>query len=162
MGLILPKIPYNISESNLINRICQELQLYENQKKLYFIRNNSGATDTGIKYICNKCGQEVYLKIVKNKKRNVLGINRPSLICCNTHMQQANKNRFFRFGKKGSADIMIFYDSKVLFIEAKVKSNCLSDTQKEFKSIIEELGFEYMVIREHTNLTQILKDRAII
>ena len=52
---ILKKIKNNISESEIINEIKDYLQYLENQEKLMFIRNNSGATvvksNTGSRYI---------------------------------------------------------------------------------------------------------------
>ena len=109
-------------ESKYITRICQQLQFYENQKKLYFIRNNSGAIPIPYQ---TKDGQ--------------------------------HKQRLVRFGKSGSADIIIFLSGRVIFLEVKIGKNNLTDNQREFKQKIESLGYEYVVFRENDDVDEILK-----
>jgi hypothetical protein len=103
-------------ESKLVTAICQELQYYENQKKIYYIRNNTGAIPIRV----------------------------------------PGKTRFLRFGKKGSADIIVFLPAKVIFLEVKTEKGKLNKNQKEFKAHIEALGYEYHILRSNRNLKAIL------
>lgn len=102
-------------ESSLVTSICAELQLYENQKKLIFIRMNTGAIKTG--------------------------------------------TRFFRFGKKGSADILIFSKlNKVTWIECKTEKGKQQESQKEFELASKEMGHSYYIVRNHKDFDAIIKD----
>lgn len=64
-------------------------------------------------------------------------------------------------GVPGMADLTLFADGgKTIFVEVKTSTGRLSDQQKRFKKAVEELGFEYLVIRskeEAVNLCEQLK-----
>ncbi len=58
-------------------------------------------------------------------------------------------DRFVRFGKKGSADIIGFTsDGKFFAAEGKTGKAVLSPAQKEFKAAVEAYGGRYFLIRD--------------
>lgn len=47
----------------------------------------------------------------------------------------------------GVSDLIIIRPEKVLFIELKIEKGIQSESQKEFQSRIEKLGYEYHLVR---------------
>jgi hypothetical protein len=63
---------------------------------------------------------------------------------------------FMRQGKVGCGDIIIFMpESRVIFAELKSDKGKLSLEQNEFRNRIDELGYEYWVIRSIDELEKI-------
>jgi len=103
-----------MNESSIVTACCTLLKFYENQKKLYYIRNNSGAIKTG--------------------------------------------NRFLRFGKSGSADILLFLPNHItVFCEVKTEKGRQTPNQIESQKFVESLGYTYCIIRSLKELEILLK-----
>ena len=47
----------------------------------------------------------------------------------------------------GFSDLIIIADNNVLFVEVKTKNGYQSESQKQFQSDVERLGFQYSVCR---------------
>lgn len=47
----------------------------------------------------------------------------------------------------GVSDLIILHNGKTLFCELKIEKGIQSEKQKEFESIVTNLGFEYKIIR---------------
>lgn len=58
----------------------------------------------------------------------------------------------------GVSDLIILYNSKSLFVELKVGKNNLTENQKIFKENVESRGFEYLVVRDLSELEKNLKE----
>jgi len=106
-----------MKESKIVTSVCNYLQLLENQGKLCFIRNNSGALKIG--------------------------------------------NRFIRFGKKGSPDIVLFLPKYVILLEIKNDKGTQSENQVEFQKRIEKLGYFYVIARSLDDVLSLLQDYNI-
>jgi len=48
---------------------------------------------------------------------------------------------------KGVADLVVVMPNKIFFVECKAENGVLSEAQVEFGFIMDELGFDYFVIR---------------
>jgi len=104
-----------MKESGLITAICHYLQYLENQNKLIYIRNNSGA------FINPRGG-------------------------------------FYRMGKRGSADIMVFMPKGItLHLEAKVGKNKQNLSQLEMEIKLKQLGHLYFIIFSVDEVEKIIK-----
>lgn len=55
------------------------------------------------------------------------------------------KQRYVRFGAKGMADILVFTDSSVIWIEVKGSEGHQSSDQKEFQDKAESLNHVYIL-----------------
>ncbi len=58
--------------------------------------------------------------------------------------------------KDGCSDLIILLPSKVLFIELKVGYNSQQDNQINFESLVNNLGFEYYVVKSVEQFKSIL------
>jgi len=105
-----------MKEQTLIKAINDYLQVKENMKQLFFIRNNTGAVVS----------------------------------------EYRGKKRFYRFGKAGSSDFIVFTKTATLFIECKSEEGKLSEAQIEFQKLVEKLGYIYMIIRNIDELLEVL------
>ncbi|KKW11511.1 MAG: VRR-NUC domain protein [Candidatus Gottesmanbacteria bacterium GW2011_GWB1_49_7] len=72
--------------------------------------------------------------------------------------------RFIRYGKKGSADLIIFKKGELscctgraIFCEAKTLTGKQSPEQAEFQRTVEHLGFEYFIFRSLDELIKIVE-----
>jgi hypothetical protein len=64
---------------------------------------------------------------------------------------------FLQNRKKGSSDIFVFIrGGKTLFFEVKSEKGKLSSDQIDFKNSIENLGFEYYIVRDVETANKIL------
>lgn len=52
----------------------------------------------------------------------------------------------------GVADLILLFKKKCIFVELKIEKQKQSDSQKKFQSLVENLGFDYWVIRNLENL----------
>ncbi len=65
--------------------------------------------------------------------------------------------RFIRFGRRGSADIIVFFKGGVCqFWEIKTNKGRQSQSQKEFENVIKRLGFEYYIVRSLDDAQKII------
>lgn len=58
----------------------------------------------------------------------------------------------------GVADLIFLFNGKTIFIEVKTTKGVLSDSQKEFKKIVENKGHKYWVIKSAHEMLQRIKD----
>jgi len=59
----------------------------------------------------------------------------------------------------GVSDLIVIVLNRIIFLELKTESGIQSESQKEFQSNVEALGFEYLLIRnlkEYENFMQTL------
>jgi len=124
---------YKLSENEIQRAIKDYLQILENQGKLMFIRNNSGAMP------------------VKG---------------------QNGKIRYIKFGKKGSADILVWKPSaewddlayrevnvvRAIALEIKSSTGKISPAQKEWQEKFEKLGGEYYIVRSVEEVVEIVNN----
>jgi hypothetical protein len=69
-----------------------------------------------------------------------------------------SKERFFRFGKTGSSDLLLFLPkAKTIFLECKSGKNKLTKDQEEFKDHVEKLDFTYLIKRDNKDIDKLLK-----
>lgn len=54
----------------------------------------------------------------------------------------------------GVADLILLFEKKCIFVELKIEKQKQSDSQKKFQSLVENLGFDYWVIRNLENLIE--------
>jgi len=67
-------------------------------------------------------------------------------------------NRFIRFGKAGSSDIIIFLpNGKTIFAEVKTEKGKQNKNQINFQASIEKLGFEYHIVRKPSDIEKLIK-----
>lgn len=103
-------------EKQLQTCILNYLQILENQGKLYYIRNQSGA-------LINQQG------------------------------------RFIKFGRAGSADIMVFFKGgKTVFLEVKLPKKKQTQNQIDFQKQIEDLGFLYYIAHSIEEVEILIKN----
>ena len=126
-----PNYKYKLKENDIQRTIKNYLQVLENQGKLMFIRNNSGAMP------------------VKG---------------------QNGKMRYIKFGKKGSADILVWKPSaewddlayrgvnvvRAIALEVKSSIGKISPAQKEWQEKFEKLGGEYYIVRSVEEVMKIV------
>ena len=125
-----PNYKYKLSENEIQRAIKDYLQVLENQGKLMFIRNNSGAMP------------------VKG---------------------QNGKIRYIKFGKKGSADILVFLPRceqtdigmsviilEAIAIEVKTTIGKISPAQKIWQANWEKLGGGYHIVRSLEEVRKII------
>jgi len=68
------------------------------------------------------------------------------------------ENRFFRFGKKGSADLLLFLpNGRTIFLEAKSDKGQLTENQKTFNKKISKLGYDYIIIKNPNDISHLFK-----
>lgn len=112
-----------MSETSEILRTCiGRLEWARNQRKCVFFRLNSGSIFASY---TNKAGQ--------------------------------TKGRRIRLCPEGTADLEVIQFgvltySRVTFIETKLEGEELSDSQKEFKTMVEAQGCRYMIVRNADEL----------
>ena len=71
--------------------------------------------------------------------------------------------RFYRFGKKGSSDILLFLSNgRTIFLEGKTEKGQLTISQQQFRDRVIKLGYEYVVIRNVRELDNILAKKVYI
>lgn len=58
--------------------------------------------------------------------------------------------------KAGVSDLIILMKNRIIFIECKDETGKQSEKQKDFEKIVNELGFEYHIVRSVEQLKQIL------
>jgi len=59
----------------------------------------------------------------------------------------------------GVSDLIVIVPNRIIFLELKTESGIQSESQKEFQSNVQSLGFEYLLIRnlkEYENFMQTL------
>ena len=118
-----PNYKYKIKENDIQRTIKNYLQVLENQGKLMFIRNNSGAMP------------------IKG---------------------QNGKMRYIKFGKKGSADILVWTQEgyvdccRCIALECKSATGKQSPAQKEWQEKFEKLGGEYYIVRSVEEVMKIV------
>ena len=111
---LFPRKPKE-SEDDILKTILDYLKILENQRKLVFIRNNTGAIKT-------------------------------------------TDNRFIRFGRTGSPDVIIFLkDKQTIFLEVKSSVGVLSVAQRIFKNQVEAFGFKYEVIHSFEEVNKLIR-----
>ena len=112
-----------MKESGILTTICQYLQYLENQGKLIYQRNNSGAF-----------------------------IN--------------PKGNFYRMGKRGMGDIIIWLpDGKSMILEVKNETGKLSLSQLEMELKLKQLNHLYFIVRsleEVENIFKKLKNQQLL
>jgi len=57
----------------------------------------------------------------------------------------------------GVSDLIVVQPNKILFVELKIEKGKQSESQKEFESIVTNLGFEYHLVRSLEQFKQIIK-----
>ena len=123
-----PNYKYKIKENDIQRTIKNYLQVRENQGKLMFIRNNSGAMP------------------IKG---------------------QNGKMRYIKFGKKGSADILVFVPLfsthsikalEAIAIEIKSETGRQSEDQVEWQKDWEKLGGVYYIVRSVEEVMKIIEN----
>jgi len=111
--------PAIVGETEILKACKEYLGVLEKQRKLYFIRNNSGGSKT--------------------------------------------KSGFIRYGKSGSADLLLSLPNGVfIHCEAKTEKGTQSDAQKEAQALLEHLGHIYVIIRSLSDLEILLKKYKVI
>ena len=58
--------------------------------------------------------------------------------------------------RAGVSDLIVIQPNRVLFVELKKTNGRQSDNQKEFENIVNNLGFEYYVVRSLEEFKSIL------
>ena len=58
--------------------------------------------------------------------------------------------------KAGVSDLIVLLPGKTLFIEVKTPTGTQSESQKEFQSHVERLGFKYFLVRNLEEFQQIM------
>lgn len=53
--------------------------------------------------------------------------------------------------KAGVSDLIVLLPNKVIFCEVKTETGVQSDAQKDFQKQVEDLGFEYILVRSLEN-----------
>ena len=123
-----PNYKYKLKENDIQRTIKDYLQVRENQGKLMFIRNNSGAMP------------------IKG---------------------QNGKMRYIKFGKKGSADILVFVPLflthsikalEAIAIEIKSETGRQSEDQVEWQKDWEKLGGVYYIVRSVEEVMKIIEN----
>jgi hypothetical protein len=61
--------------------------------------------------------------------------------------------------KAGVSDLIILLPNRVLFIEVKTDKGKQQNTQKEFQNKVQELGFEYYIVRSVNDIELLLKEK---
>ena len=59
--------------------------------------------------------------------------------------------------KAGVSDLIVLMPNKCMFVEVKTETGNQSDKQKEFQSIVENLGFEYHLVRSLDDFKTIIR-----
>ena len=59
--------------------------------------------------------------------------------------------------KAGVSDLIVLLPEKVLFIEVKTETGTQSEKQLEFQSLVESLGFEYILVRSLSDFQNKIK-----
>jgi len=128
-----------MKEADVIRVIKDYLQIQRNQKKLMYIRNNSGAMPIEGK---------------KSKKQYFMGV---------PITDGESKRRYIRFGDKGSPDFFVFVTLwlthsiktlEVIAIEVKSDTGKQSKDQKKWQKDFEAIGGVYYIVR---NLDELIK-----
>lgn len=79
------------------------------------------------------------------------------------HVPNQGKNAVEQIRKKnigmlaGVSDLVVVFESKILFIEMKDDIGIQSDAQQEFEQKIKLLGFDYHVVRSLEEFQEIVK-----
>ena len=74
-------------------------------------------------------------------------------------VMHGDKRSYFRFGKPGSPDFLIFLpQGQVIHMEVKNEKGKLNDNQINYKASIEKLGHSYCVVRSVEGAENILKN----
>lgn len=80
----------------------------------------------------------------------------------NTGAIKTEKGSYFRFGKKGSGDILAISPSgRWVEIEAKFGHNTMSPEQIERQKTVNAMGGVYIVVRNNTEELERHKDRIL-
>jgi len=67
-----------------------------------------------------------------------------------------------KIGRKGFSDFTVFLKTgKVLFIELKTETGTISEEQNKFKSLIENLDYEYHIVRSTSELYYIFNNNRV-
>lgn len=66
----------------------------------------------------------------------------------NTGAFKTDSGHFYKFGFKGSPDIVAVINGRYIGIECKVPKGKQSDAQKEFESNLKKAGGDYWLIRD--------------
>jgi rhamnose utilization protein RhaD (predicted bifunctional aldolase and dehydrogenase) len=107
---------------------------------------------TKTKESCIQSAIEKYLQLLENTGRIVYVKN-------NSGAFMSPRGHFFRFGKAGSPDFFIFVkNGSVIHCEVKNENGKLSALQKEYQARIEKLNHNYFVVRNITDVENILKE----
>lgn len=56
----------------------------------------------------------------------------------------------------GVSDLIVLLPNKCIFIEVKIQKGIQSDKQKDFETIVKNLGFDYFIVRSLTDFINIL------
>ena len=67
--------------------------------------------------------------------------------------------RFFKFGKVGLSDFIIFFPGQTVFLEVKKLGGKQSAEQIEFQKKVEKIGYEYVVIDTIDKARDLIDDR---
>lgn len=62
-----------------------------------------------------------------------------------------------KYSRKGVSDIIILINGKSIFVEAKRPKGKMSDSQKDFKVLVESAGCPYHVCRSLEDIKNVLK-----
>ena len=67
------------------------------------------------------------------------------------------QGRFFRFGARGSPDVIVVYRGKYIGIECKSSEGKQSESQREFQQRLEDAGGVYLLVRSVDEVAQFFK-----
>jgi len=120
---------YKITENDIQRSIKDYLQVLENQDKLMFIRNNSGAMP-----IKGKNGKTRYIKFGKKGSPDILAWIKKSF---------------------NDGDYCIRF-ANTIALEIKSATGKQSEIQKEWQEKFEKLGGEYYIVRSVEEVMKII------
>lgn len=63
--------------------------------------------------------------------------------------------------KAGVSDLIILLNNKCLFVEVKTSTGKQSEVQKEFQEVVENLGFEYWLVRSLDEFQKKIKNISL-
>jgi len=62
--------------------------------------------------------------------------------------------------RNGTADIVVLFYKRIVFIEVKAVKGVQSDSQKEFEQMVKNLGFEYYIWRDVDDCIEFIKQKG--
>ncbi len=72
-----------------------------------------------------------------------------------------NNNQFKAMGvRSGVSDLIVLLNKKTLFIELKNETGKQRDSQKDFETVVQKLGFDYYIVRTLEEFKTIIENET--